>query len=125
MGAKDLSGIVGEVLLNVPIEGGKYRYVQTRTDSHIYRHGEIWQDVTGNKMIYCFAAEVAELREQLANARAALRTIEAWKLPPTGKFWPNTDGSNTDSDRPMSYGACYGSNGERDYMRAVARQALP
>lgn len=59
-----------EVLLDVAVEDGKYRYVQTRNGSHVYRHGEPWQDVTGNKMIYCFAAEVAELREQLTTARA-------------------------------------------------------
>lgn len=70
------------------------------------------------------AAEVAELREQLAEMRAALTRIEKWddEFPQTGEFWPNTDG--TTSDRPMSYGACYGSNGERDYMRSVARDAL-
>lgn len=70
------------------------------------------------------AAEVAELREQLAKMRRALTRIEKWhdEFPPTGVFWPNIDGTN--SDRPMSYGACYGSNGERDYMRSVARDAL-
>lgn len=52
----------------------------------------------------------------------ALERVVAWDMPATGKFWPNEDG--TDSDRPMSYGAAYGSNGERDYIRNVARAAL-
>jgi hypothetical protein len=55
---------------------------------------------------------------------AALERIERWQgeFPATGKFWENTDG--TISDRPISYGAQNGSNGERDFMRAVARDAL-
>jgi len=68
-------------------------------------------------------------RATAAEARAdrlakALERIERWfgEFPETGKFWPNTDGS--ESDRPMSYGACWGSNGERDSMRSIARAAL-
>ena len=54
----------------------------------------------------------------------ALEKIERWfgEFPETGRNWPNEDGS--DSDRPMSYGAVNGSNGERDFMRHVARKAL-
>ena len=78
-------------------------------------------------------AELAELRRKAAfydeNEKAlkraplmhaALRRIQTWfgMFPATGQFW--------DKDRkdPMSYAACYGSNGERDYMREVAREAL-
>lgn len=48
----------------------------------------------------------------------ALRRIEKWKgeFPDTGRTW--------DDGTPMSYSAVYGSNGERDYMRAIARRAL-
>ena len=48
----------------------------------------------------------------------ALARIEQWfgEFPPTGKTYK--DGT------PMSYLGAYGSNGERDYMRAVAGQAL-
>ena len=72
------------------------------------------------------AAEVAELREQLATARAALTRIEKWhgEFPPTGRAWD--DDKPISADNPeMSYGACNGSNGERDYMRAVAKAARP
>jgi hypothetical protein len=56
-------------------------------------------------------ARVGELAETVAR-------IERWfgEFPETGKFW--------DDGTPMSYGACYGSNGERDFMRALARTAL-
>jgi hypothetical protein len=48
----------------------------------------------------------------------ALTRIEKWvgEFPESGKTWP--DG------RPMPYGSAYGSNGERDYMRAIAREAI-
>lgn len=50
--------------------------------------------------------------------RKALERIERWfgEFPDTGRTWP--DGS------PMSYIALYGSNGERDFMREIAREAL-
>lgn len=50
--------------------------------------------------------------------RSALEKIERWfgEFPATGKTWD--DGST------MSYSACYGSNGERDYMRGIAKDAL-
>jgi len=50
----------------------------------------------------------------------ALRRIEKWfgEFPTTGRFWDN------DEKQPMSYGAAFGSNGERDYMRNIAKEAL-
>jgi hypothetical protein len=57
-----------------------------------------------------------EARDEAKRLRAALITIFEWKLPPSGTEWE--DGT------PMSYGAAFGSNGERDYMRKVARAAL-
>jgi hypothetical protein len=58
-------------------------------------------------------AEVKRLRE-------ALMKIERWfgEFPETGKFW------DQEKTRPVSYETAYGSNGERDYMREVARAAL-
>jgi len=48
----------------------------------------------------------------------ALRAIEIWfgMFPPSGHFYE--DGTE------MSYGAAFGSNGERDYMRGIARALL-
>jgi hypothetical protein len=98
-----------------PPEQGKYDAVVAGFDRLAATQNEIVHQITSR-------AEAAEAKvERLTEA---LRSIEAWKFPPTGKFWPNTDGSNTDSERTMSYGACYGSNGERDYMRSIARAAL-
>lgn len=48
----------------------------------------------------------------------ALEQIQRWDgFPSTGKFWEG-------SGAPVSYSACYGSNGERDFMRNVAANAL-
>lgn len=64
-----------------------------------------------------------EEKLQAAEAKAdryekALRFIQAWQFPPTGQFWDD------DKLKPMSYAACYGSNGEQDFMRNVATEAL-
>lgn len=65
-----------------------------------------------------------QLEAEAERLREALMRIERWfgEFPETGKFWRGDEGAIT--DRPMSYGAAYGSNGERDYMRSIARAAL-
>ena len=64
------------------------------------------------------------MTENEENMYNALVRIEKWfgEFPPTGQFWVNEDG--TPSTREVSYSACFGSNGERDYMRSVARDAI-
>lgn len=55
-----------------------------------------------------------------AKARKALEQIARWDgFPDTGRFWDVPD--NTE---PMFYRACFGSNGEREFMREIARKAL-
>ena len=54
----------------------------------------------------------------LEGVRGALEKIVAWEMPPSGRFW---DKNETD---PMSYGAAFGSNGERDVIKSIARSAL-
>lgn len=66
-----------------------------------------------------FICKVVNNHEKLVSA---LREIVEWKMPETGKFWVDGDGIPT--ERPMSYSACYGSNGERDYIRNLARTVL-
>lgn len=67
------------------------------------------------------SSDSSALREENARLRAALERIEKWagEFPPSGRYWDEPT-----KTRPMSYGAAFGSNGERDYMRSVARQAL-
>lgn len=63
-------------------------------------------------------ASLTAAQEENERLRTALEKIERWfgEFPPTGDYWP--------SGGEMSYAACYGSNGERDFMRGVARDAL-
>jgi len=62
---------------------------------------------------------IAALKAENARYRAALERIERW----FGEF-PKTGRVCLKSGDPVSYGAAFGSNGERDYMRGVAREAL-
>lgn len=59
--------------------------------------------------------------KEIEALRAALEKIERWfdEFPETGKMWPAKQGGGK-----VSYGSAYGSNGERDFMRGVARDAL-
>lgn len=63
-------------------------------------------------------ALIAELSMENRRYKKALVRIQKWfdEFPATGRAWP--DGA------PMSYSAAFGSNGERDYMRQVAENAL-
>lgn len=56
----------------------------------------------------------------IEKVKTILERIVRWhgEFPETGAFHGN------DTSRPISYAAAYGSNGERDYMRGLAAQAL-
>lgn len=47
-----------------------------------------------------------------------LTKIANWELPETGKFW------DEEKTRPMSYGSCYGSKGEKEYIQKLAKDIL-
>lgn len=79
--------------------------------------GTVWSRPTA----WAYYAAVKALHEHDARATALLEALERigrWfgEFPPSDAVWP--DGA------PMSYGAAYGSNGERDYMREVANAAI-
>lgn len=64
------------------------------------------------------APQPAEQQPDVAQLVEALEQIERWDaFPSTDKTWEG-------SGEPVSYGAAFGSNGERDFMRDVARKAL-
>jgi len=69
---------------------------------------------TYQHLISKLEAQTAQMLELVE----ALEQIERWNgFPSTGKTWEG-------SGEPVSYGAAFGSNGERDFMRQVARKAL-
>lgn len=57
---------------------------------------------------------------EIKRLRAALTKIARWhgEFPPTGKFW------DYEQTRQTSFASEYGSNGERDFMRQQALEAL-
>jgi hypothetical protein len=71
---------------------------------------------TGQREHFALTAALEE-NERL---RRALERIAKWtgEFPETGHYY---DDAKT---QPMSYGTAYGSNGERDYMRQIAADAL-
>lgn len=55
--------------MRVDIEGGKYTYIFEDGRARLLRYGEpSRRDVVGDKLIYCMAAEISELRQQLTAA---------------------------------------------------------
>lgn len=48
----------------------------------------------------------------------ALQKIADWEMPATGQFW------DKEEKQPMSYAAAYVSNGERDYIKSIAKAAI-
>ena len=61
--------------------------------------------------------DAATKNAELARLREALEQIIRWDgFPESGRYW--------EDGRAMSYSAAFGSNGERDYMRTLAQEAL-
>ena len=85
----------------------------TSRDAVDLAHADLMSDFTAAdcKLALSLLADRARMEK-------ALERIERWfgEFPETGDTWE--DGS------PVSYATLYGSNGERDYMREIARQAL-
>lgn len=75
---------------------------------------------SANRVVCRLEVERDSLVAKVERLREVLRKIEKWhgEFPPTGRFW------DKDGNEPMSYAAAFGSNGERDYMREIARTAL-
>jgi hypothetical protein len=97
--------------------------------SHVYTASREWWEYVPSGAKPHEWAEGVRLRDdvwywavpvvhEVERMRVALERIARWmgEFPPTGQKW--------DDGTPMSYSACFGSNGERDYMRSVAREAL-
>lgn len=64
---------------------------------------------------------ISLLHARIERLERALQRIARWhgEFPPTGRFWDEPE-----NNRPMGYSAAFGSNGERDFMRQIALDAL-
>lgn len=54
-------------LITVAVEEGKYAVVINEETGEVmgHRYGEVWQNFSGNKFVYCMAMEVHNLRAEL------------------------------------------------------------
>lgn len=60
--------------MRVELEDGKYTYIcHEDGTAEALRYGASWKrDLSGDKFVYCMAAEIVSLRQQLTDARAAI-----------------------------------------------------
>lgn len=89
-------------------------HTQIEQESKVYGKESLWYIEGAVK----YAKLLTAAQERIKQLEDALTIVQKWQLPSTGQFWDD------DKTRPMSYGVCYGSNGERDFMRKVANEAL-
>ena len=62
---------MSEQRLNVPVDNGKYTAIMEANGRlHALRHGEPWQDLSGNKLVYSLAAELEDARKRLAEVHS-------------------------------------------------------
>ena len=62
-----------DILCDVTVADGKYRYVQKSGEpTVVLRHGEPWRDVTGDGLICALAHEVQSLRDEIFEFRQAI-----------------------------------------------------
>ena len=58
---------MAEQRLNVSVDNGKYTVIMEADGRlHALRHGEPWQDLTGNNLVYFLAAELEATRKALS-----------------------------------------------------------
>lgn len=88
--------------------GGLFEHANAELNRHLIEQNVKFR--TRLKAVETTAGECVEV----------LQRIERWKgeFPPSHRYW---DGG---SGEMMSYGAAFGSNGERDFMRGLARDVL-
>lgn len=60
--------------MRVELEDGKYTYIcHEDGTAEALRYGASWKrDLSGDKFVYCMAAEIVSLRQQLTDAKAAI-----------------------------------------------------
>jgi hypothetical protein len=95
-----------------PLRDGEIYATVSKRQFSEEENAAIDQDIAGK-----LSAGYAELIRELVGA---LKRIERWhgEFPETGEYW------DKEKTQMMSYAACFGSNGERDFMRNIARSSI-
>ena len=60
-------------------ENGKYTYIFDNGEQYALRNGEPWRDLTGDKFIYCMAAELETLQAKYDELLEASKKVLAHK----------------------------------------------
>lgn len=63
-------------------------------------------------------AENEQLKEQVKELLTTLEKIKMWEMPESRIYL------DKEKTKQLSYGAAYGSNGERDYIKSLAVKAI-
>jgi hypothetical protein len=63
-------------------------------------------------------AQLERAEEQVKTLREALKRIERWDMPASGRFW------DAEKTLPMSYASAFGSQGEQAVIVGIAAAAL-
>jgi len=61
--------------MNVTLDEGKYRIVIEDGATTVYRHGELWQDLTGDNLIFNLVHRITELTEAANEASVRLDKV--------------------------------------------------
>lgn len=62
---------------NIILEDGKYTVTRTGGSMYAIRHGEPWQDLTGNKLIGALCARIDELTQAAQMSASLMREAAA------------------------------------------------
>lgn len=66
-----------ELRLEVSVEDGKYTVIMESDGRlHALRYGEPWRELSGDKFVYCLAAELDQSRNEVADLKAKLAKAE-------------------------------------------------
>ena len=77
--------------MNIIIEDGKYEYrFYPDGNSEVLRYGEPWRDTVGDKLMYCMASEIEQLRARVVELEQSLsRIVSYYDLAKTGPSFPS------------------------------------
>jgi hypothetical protein len=56
-------------IVEITLDNGKYKIIQSNTEFKALRYGEQWRDLTGDNLILFLVYEVESLRQQLADIK--------------------------------------------------------
>lgn len=64
-------------IVTTTVEDGKYSVVFNDETGELkaLRYGEPWQDLSGNKFVYCLAQEIERLRAEVENLKSEIRAL--------------------------------------------------